>query len=325
MTIEFRCAECDKLLRTGDGTSGKTVKCPQCGAVLTVPSPTTDAPAGGPPPMGPPPLPAAQVPPPGRHDAANPYQSPTASAGPGGEAASPGGIAPTPIDMGDVFRRSWAVFQDNLGICVLEGLAVTLLALALMIPVYLLSIPVISLVALTSRSAPVFVFSVFVAVMLIGVLAWAAVAWLVSGHMVFMLKLVRGQQAQIGDIFTGGRYCLTLLGAGVLCHLICSAGYLLCIVPGVILWLMFSQFAFLIVDGRVQGATDALRLSTEMTRGSKLMIFLVTLIAVLVCELIAVVTCGLGGLVTGPYLSVLLTVIYLRVTGQPTQAARGAG
>ena len=39
MPIEFRCSECNKLLQTSDGTAGQQAKCPECGAILMIPSP----------------------------------------------------------------------------------------------------------------------------------------------------------------------------------------------------------------------------------------------------------------------------------------------
>ena len=37
MPIEFQCAACQTAIRTPDGTEGKPARCPQCGAVVTVP------------------------------------------------------------------------------------------------------------------------------------------------------------------------------------------------------------------------------------------------------------------------------------------------
>lgn len=37
MTIEFRCDQCSKLLRTSDDRAGQGAKCPDCGASLRVP------------------------------------------------------------------------------------------------------------------------------------------------------------------------------------------------------------------------------------------------------------------------------------------------
>ncbi len=54
-TIEFRCPQCDKLLRVGATYAGKEARCPQCGTVSTIPSPRPQ-PSGLPPeehPLGP--------------------------------------------------------------------------------------------------------------------------------------------------------------------------------------------------------------------------------------------------------------------------------
>ncbi len=37
MPIEFRCSNCNRLLRTGDETAGLQAECPECGALTTVP------------------------------------------------------------------------------------------------------------------------------------------------------------------------------------------------------------------------------------------------------------------------------------------------
>lgn len=50
MAIEFRCTQCDKLLRIGDDAAGRQAKCPECGAILPVPAATTpfqSPPSGG--------------------------------------------------------------------------------------------------------------------------------------------------------------------------------------------------------------------------------------------------------------------------------------
>jgi hypothetical protein len=79
MAIEFRCSQCNNLLRTEEGTAGRQAQCPQCGAITTVPA--TVAGAGSPPPIPPGDSPfgaAGQQP--VSADAVNPYQSPSPSA-----------------------------------------------------------------------------------------------------------------------------------------------------------------------------------------------------------------------------------------------------
>jgi len=49
MPIEFRCCQCQRLLRTPDDAAGKSARCPECGTFTTVPFP---APPGPPLPPG---------------------------------------------------------------------------------------------------------------------------------------------------------------------------------------------------------------------------------------------------------------------------------
>lgn len=71
MSIEFRCTNCQKLLRVGDDAAGRNVKCPACSTLLTIPAASTPEPAfSGVDPNQPPP----GFQPGGTSD--NPYESP---------------------------------------------------------------------------------------------------------------------------------------------------------------------------------------------------------------------------------------------------------
>ena len=73
MPIEFRCTQCQQMLRTPDDTAGQDARCPQCGAISPVPAESI-----APPPSRESPIPP--VPPP--IDPGNPY---AASQAPGAE------------------------------------------------------------------------------------------------------------------------------------------------------------------------------------------------------------------------------------------------
>ena len=57
MTIEFRCSQCNQLLRVPDTSAGKNARCPKCSALMQVPSGGAFA-GSMPPPPPPPPMPA---------------------------------------------------------------------------------------------------------------------------------------------------------------------------------------------------------------------------------------------------------------------------
>jgi hypothetical protein len=80
MSIEFRCNQCGKLLRTGDETVGRQAQCPACGAISVVPATNSSAPLhnlseGGETATGSP----FRVDPTVARNSDNPYQSPFAA------------------------------------------------------------------------------------------------------------------------------------------------------------------------------------------------------------------------------------------------------
>jgi hypothetical protein len=86
MPIEFRCPQCQKLLRVGDDAAGKQAKCPGCGDPVTVPAPGASPHGGANDPfMAPPPVPPQTF-------TDNPYAAPlTGGIAPGGLG---GGLGP---------------------------------------------------------------------------------------------------------------------------------------------------------------------------------------------------------------------------------------
>ena len=105
--------------------------------------------------------------------------------------------------------------------------------------------------------------------------------------------------------------------ANILVQILVNIGMFLLVVPGIILALMFSQFHFLIIDRRV-GVIDSLSLSNQITKGNKLTLLLIYLVAGIGMGLFCTVTFGLGYLVALPFMVLLGCVIYLTMTGQPT-------
>jgi len=319
MPIEFRCTQCDKLLRTADDTAGKQAKCPACGTLLTIP-----AAAAGPPSPEPPELPAAAPPPsepagspfgppatqaaPGGVDSENPYASPGEYGAAPGVAPPPGSFQPTVIDFGEIFSRSWTIFKPNWGMCLL---AVFIVVVLNMIVGYGVGFGA----AMVGAAADNEVVALFAS--LIGNLAAQAFQiWIAIGQTLFFLKIARGQPAEIGDIFAGGPYFLRILGASILVGLMIFGGLLLLIVPGIILALMFWPFYFLILD-RNMGVFDSISMAKELTAGNKLTVLAIWLVAGLLV-LASMIPCCLGLLVSIPYFTLMYAVTYLTMSGQPT-------
>ncbi len=290
MPIEFRCMQCGKLLRTDDDTAGKQAQCPHCGSVMAIPS-ASSGPAS-----------------PFAADSGNPYQSPGEFA-PLPANAPAGEIAATIIDFGDVFRRTWEIFKPNWGRCIGAWLAVFGLNLVISYGLAF-GLALLGNAVVGPRAAQPFSMAGNVVAQLVSI-------WLGIGLGIYMLRVARGQDADFADLFSGGPYYLSIFLALLLFGVCFYVGIILCIVPGVIFALMFSQFYYLILD-RGLPVLEAFRTSKELTSGNKLTLFLMWLVFLLAGLALIVLTCGLGLVVVGPYGSLLIAVIYLAITGQRT-------
>lgn len=301
MSIEFRCPTCQKLLRTKDDTAGKQAKCPECGTIVDIPAVGSGAPLTeslGEPASGP-------YSPPPQDRLENPYQSPVSVVGPTG-AVIVEPISPGTLDITDVYTRTWRIFKREMGICI--GVVMTAYVLNLGV-----SFAIQGILALinTRLEAPELAI-----VLAHQVIAGVFGIWLISGQFNFLLRLARGQDAPFSLLFSGGKWLLPLTGAYLLYLLVVVVGFLLLIVPGVILGLMFSQFWFLIVD-RDMGVLEAFKTSRAITSGNKLMLFVLYL-TIFPLSLAGLCTCGIGLIFIIPFIALLFTVSYLIMSGQRT-------
>jgi phage FluMu protein Com len=344
MPIEFRCTQCAKLLRTADDTAGKQAKCPSCGAILNVPTPpavpSEQSPfsqaGGAPSPTGGSPF---GGPPTGAPETWNPYQSPadyTMTSSGFDAAIPPGTITPTLIDMGTIFSRTWAIFKDNWG-----------MSLVVVVVCFIVNLVVGQIAQWGSVGVGAAIGDPTATVIIAqsaGIVAQLFGMWIGIGQALYFIKTVRGREASLGDIFAGGPYFLRILGATILftCGwiLLCGVcaipgvaigftvggenglilgaglGVLIAIVPMAIYTLGFSQYYYLIIDHNA-GAVESLSLSWQVTRGNRLTIFAIGLIAGILGMLVVLFTCLLGILAVAPYMALLYPVMYLAMTGQP--------
>jgi len=343
MAIEFRCVNCGKLLRTADATAGKQAKCPECGAIMSVPASSAGASGAGPSGMAPPPPPSspfgappAASPSPG---AENPYQSPTAplTQSPFAATATAGDIRHTIIDVGSIFSRSWAIFRETWGPCLIALILVMAINFGFNFVVGLMN----GIAGAIAQNQ-----AISVGLSLLGQLITILFGtWLGIGQAIFFLRTARGQNAAVGDIFTGGPYFLRVMLAQILLWLIVvgvilvvvgipvligmaisqDATAILAVLGGSVaavvltyIMLTISQFYYLILD-RNLGPFESLQKSAELMEGNRITLLLIGLASSGII-LVAMIPCCLGLLVAIPYLALMYPVIYLSITGQPTAA-----
>lgn len=343
MAIEFRCTQCNRLLRTGDHTAGKRAKCPECGAILAIPAagtaPADEAPSA-PPPLPPGAQPASPFGPGGTqradYDPENPYAAPAEYGVPmPAQPPPPGAFTPTIIDFGDVFSRTWAIFKQQWGMC----LAVVLLGWIIATVGFLVLFFGPMIAGIVAQDEVLLVLGV-VAGCVLGLLF---MTWMMIGMIRVLLAIARGEVVEISKLFSGASQLVPVFLTAILLTLITAGIFLVCALPGILLAaadaeevglvvvilglipgyvlifivsLMFSQAYFLIIDRGV-GVIDSLKISKQITTGNKLTLFLLWLVGGAL-YMVSAIPCGLGLLVSIPFLLLMATVVYLAMTGQRT-------
>ena len=129
------------------------------------------------------------------------------------------------------------------------------------------------------------------------------------GYSIFTLNLVRKKNPQIGDMFAGFNFFEKAIGVYFLYTLIVLGGFILLIIPGIYWGLMYSQTYFILADNPNIKVTDALAKSKEMMNGSKLKLFLLQLLY-LVLVILSIFTLCLGLIVIIPWIRVANAKFY---------------
>jgi hypothetical protein len=285
LTIEFHCPHCNKALRTSDDKAGRLVKCPHCGDTTTVPK-------------GPP------------HTADSFLRDEQLEGATFEPISRP---APTPIlvDAGEIISTSWTIFKSQMGLLI--G-AVVIVGIVIGIPTAVSNFIGNGLKHnLFPRDLVPIVAIVYFVLLLLG---WILQIFLTVGQTILFLKIARGQPAELSDLFRGGHYLLRAIGASLLVGLMICGGFVLLIVPGILLALMFWPFLYVLVDADPPGMGCISR-AREITRNTWGTVFLLWLTTVGLVFLGALACC-VGMLFTIPLSTLLFAVAYCRMTGQPT-------
>ena len=344
MPIEFPCQQCNKLLRTPDESAGKQAKCPECGLIQAVPAnpqeglgEKTSAAKPSTPLANP--FAESQTPQPNaagdRVEDYNPYASPIETK-PTISPGKAGSLQHSKISLEDVLTRLFEVFKKHLGPCLLFGLVLLGINIGTNIVVQVGQ----GVGQAIGEPAVLVVFS-----LVTQLISFLVQTFVQIGACMFGLRLVRHDQPEVGLVFQGGRF----FGQGILYTFLLGLMFLgifmVAVVPGVAIMasgnqeigivailagiavaaplviylaMRFYLGMFFIVDQNM-GCMDALKASTEYMRGNMLHAFIAGLALAAICTPL-ICTC-VGILVVFPAQPLLMTIVYLRATGQPVPGA----
>ena len=214
-----------------------------------------------------------------------------------------------PIDQ--LLSEGWQIFREQMGICIGVFLLAQVLQIVAQLPELYVQFFVINRPLPPETKALLSIGMSIVTLMRV-----AFSIWLSIGLSQFALKIVRGQTAGVGDLFGGGRYFWRALLCSIVFGLAFVVGFLFCIVPGIIVVLMFWPFLYVLVD-RDSPGLQSLSEAAKITSGNKLALFGLLLVCTLInlCGLLAL---GVGMFISGPYVFVVTTLAYDRISGLRT-------
>lgn len=217
------------------------------------------------------------------------------------------------IDAGDVIETSWRIFKNNIGItigCVfIGGILINVCGL----PQNILSAVGEALQKQGNGDAAMICNLLSICFL---PLSLAAQMFIQAGQARLMLNVARGKPAELGDLFTGGRYFWRMLGSTIVFGLMLVIGFILCVVPGVIVALMFGVYVYVLVDQDPPGI-ECLSVARAASKDNLLALFVIGLAAVGI-NILGLLALCVGLLVTAPLTTLFVAVAYCKMTGQRT-------
>lgn len=328
MAITFNCAACGKSLTTTDDKAGRKAKCPGCGEVVTVPGPPVDEELGDAEDRGEVDdnefgnLPARSAP---TRDsgsktcpmcgAENPRRAKTCTAC--GEKfeeveeEQAGPRQPRIIDPGEVISASWKIYKNELGLVLGSVVVFILVSTAGAIPMYVVMAMAFGQIQQGQDPGMLFTLMNLLQIPYI-VLIW----FLNIGVSKVLFKVARGKETSIGEIFSGGPYFGRMIGASIIFSILTGIGGVMCLIPGIIVMLMFWPYVYVLIDENPSGV-DCLWRAKEITQGNWGASFILALVMFGLILLGYMALC-IGIIFTIPLASLMFAVAYCHMTGQRT-------
>ena len=183
------------------------------------------------------------------------------------------------LSVGHLFSRGWETFKANFWLSL--GIAVLYLVLT----------------SLGSGGAGHGGFSGF-----LNLVGFVIAGPLTAGVYNVYLRMARGESVEFASMFDGFKQMGKSVGVYWLMLLATIVGFVLLVVPGIVLGLGLLPAMFLVLDGNL-GVMDTLKRSWEMTNGYKWQLFLVAL------AVVGINILGLVALVIGVFITMTVTML----------------
>lgn len=237
----------------------------------------------------------------------NPYNPPAFSFD-STPAPHPSGVRNVKADINDILNYSFKVWKQNLGLLVTATLIVAGISFG-----FAIFNAIIDFVLRGGTDRPSNAASVSAA-LIRSIVSNVVQIFLGIGNLKLLLALLRGQNASLGMLFSGGDRLLATIGVSILLGLAVAVGLLLLIVPGIIVMLFYWPAYSLVVDQKTP-VMESFSLARTITKGNVLTTFLVVLLSMGIIIVGFIALC-IGVFVTQSLAMLLFACAYLVMSGQ---------
>jgi len=235
-------------------------------------------------------------------DEHNPFEAPSANPDMPDDPVE-GRLQPVEMEVGAILGRCWELFTANIGLVVGALLIPMVPALAFAG----MSVAIQLAMEGASDESMVLVFSL--ADLAVNLSSALVSLFFQLGVIRIFLNIARGNHAELGMLIGEGRNYLSGIGTSFLTVIAILVGFVLLIIPAIIVGLGL-QFALYAVVDRNMSPITAMQESWRLTNGHKGTIFLINLVVALIALGLTCVTLGIGYLLAVPVLALTQAVMY---------------
>lgn len=148
--------------------------------------------------------------------------------------------------------------------------------------------------------------------MVLSLLSWVVSSLLTIGQLKIILKFVDGQKPSFSELFIYYKLLLNYIVGSLVFGLIVAVGFILLIIPGIILSIRLGFYNYYIVDKNM-GPFEALKASWAVTKGISWNLFLLGLLLGLI-NIAGALALVVGLLVTVPLTTLAHAYVYRKVS-----------
>jgi hypothetical protein len=199
------------------------------------------------------------------------------------------------LDIGGCVSRGWELVKTNFWPIVGITALIMLLTMAINQVLGLFTRPAIDAMISEHRVSP----GGIAIIVLTTIVSCPIYAVFIAGLFKYYLKLIRGEEAGIGDAFSGfGRSIGQLVLLGLVMNILTIIGYVLCLVPGIYLAVAWFFSIPLVIDKQM-GFWEAMEASRKMVHKHWFLVFVFLLVYGLL-SMAGIIACCIGIFVTLP-------------------------